>query len=118
MQLAIHSSEQIKTRVQSQAPATCLTLRLPQPTLQRFAFFRHDSYRTTVSIAEIKKLSLQEKLDFMEALWNDLRSYPDQVPMPQWQKDLLDTRRSSVEKGEDKLIDWDDVKASWDRRFP
>ncbi|MEK7674831.1 MAG: addiction module protein [Verrucomicrobiota bacterium] len=65
-----------------------------------------------MSSAEIRELPLAEKLQIMEAIWEDLRSHADQVLVPQWHKDLLDERRRAVEVGRDEVLDWDTVKDS------
>jgi Putative addiction module component len=41
-----------------------------------------------MSIAEVKHLPFAEKLQIMEAIWEDLRAYAEQVPVPQWHRDL------------------------------
>ena len=64
----------------------------------------------SMSIAEIKGLPLHEKLQLMEALWEDLRSNADAVLVPQWHKDILDARRKAVADGTEKVLDWDEVK--------
>ncbi len=55
---------------------------------------------------------MAEKLQIMEAIWEDLRSHADQVLVPQWHKDLLDERRRAVEAGREEVLDWDTVKDS------
>ena len=65
-----------------------------------------------MSIAEIKRLPLSEKLQIMEALWEDLRSNADAILVPDWQKDLLNARRRAVDQGQEQVLDWDDVKDS------
>jgi putative addiction module component (TIGR02574 family) len=65
-----------------------------------------------VSIGEIQQLSLSEKLQIMEAIWEDLRLHADQVAVPQWHKDLLDARRKAVDENREKILEWDEVKHS------
>jgi putative addiction module component (TIGR02574 family) len=65
-----------------------------------------------MNITEIRELPLHEKLQIIEALWEDLRSRAEAVPVPQWHKDLLDTRRKAIETGQEKILEWDDVKDS------
>ena len=48
----------------------------------------------------------------MEAIWEDLRSRADALPVPEWHKELLDARLKAVEDGSEKVLDWDDVKQS------
>lgn len=63
-----------------------------------------------MSTAEILQLPLREKLQIMEALWEDLRGRADRVDLSQNQKELLDTRRNRIATGEAKILDWDSVK--------
>jgi putative addiction module component (TIGR02574 family) len=65
-----------------------------------------------MSIAEVKQLPFAEKLQIMEAIWEDLRAEAERVLVPQWHKDLLDERRKAVEEGREELLDWDSIKDS------
>jgi putative addiction module component (TIGR02574 family) len=65
-----------------------------------------------MSIAEVKQLPFAEKLQIMEAIWEDLRAQAERVPVPQWHRDLLDERRKAVEEGREELLDWDSIKDS------
>jgi putative addiction module component (TIGR02574 family) len=65
-----------------------------------------------MSIAEVKQLPLSEKLQIMEAIWEDLRATAEQVPVPAWHKELLDERRKAVEEGREEVLDWDSIKDS------
>ena len=68
-----------------------------------------------MDIAEIQRLSLNEKLQLMEALWEDLRSKGGEIPVPDWHKELLDQRRKAVEAGQEEVLDWEQVKNSLGR---
>ena len=65
-----------------------------------------------VSIADIRQLPLTEKLQIMEAIWEDLRAQAEQVPVPAWHQELLDERRRAVEEGREEVLDWDSVKGT------
>ena len=60
-----------------------------------------------IKAEEIHQLPLHEKLQVMETLWDDIARQEENLPMPQWQKDLLDERERLIAKGEAKFIDWD-----------
>src|SRR5438309_11072961 len=62
-----------------------------------------------MSIAEIRRLSLAEKLQIMEGLWEDLRSRAEDIGVPKWHKEMLDARRKAVESGQEKVLEWDEV---------
>ncbi len=63
---------------------------------------------------EISHLSLREKLQIMQTIWEDLRGHVDRMEVPESHKAILDSRRSRVESGASKLLDWNDVKHSID----
>jgi len=46
----------------------------------------------------------------MEMLWDDLCRNDQQIPVADWQKELLDERRRQVEAGEAKFSDWESAK--------
>jgi len=72
-----------------------------------------------MSVAEVRQLPLAEKLQIMEAIWEELRARAEQVPVPAWHKELLDERRKAVEEGREEVFDWDAVKdSSGSRRNP
>ena len=61
---------------------------------------------------EVKALPVDQKLQLMEAIWEDFRDRFDQLDVPQQQRDLLDQRRARVRKGAAQLLDWDSVKGN------
>lgn len=56
----------------------------------------------------LDKMSLTEKLEVMEAIWADLSRTPDDVPVPQWHRDVLKTRRDTPAT----WLEWEQVKES------
>ncbi len=63
-----------------------------------------------MSIAEIRQLPLGEKLQIMEALWEELSREPDQIPSPDWHGDVLLERERRVQEGTESFIDWETAK--------
>ncbi len=62
------------------------------------------------ALEEIRQLSLHEKLQMMEALWEEIARKEEQVEIPQWHKDLLDERERLIQEGKAKFIDWETAK--------
>ena len=58
----------------------------------------------------IEKLSVAEKLELMERLWDDLSRRPEDVPSPQWHGDVLAERIAAVREGRTDFVTWDDAK--------
>ena len=59
---------------------------------------------------QIDQMTLEEKLRAMEALWEDLCRREEDVPVPQWHKDLLDERQRSIQQGKAQFRDWEAAK--------
>jgi len=55
-------------------------------------------------------MTLEEKLQAMEALWADLSRYPDTLESPSWHKDILRERQQRVVSGEANFMDWEQAK--------
>lgn len=58
----------------------------------------------------LQEMSFPEKLELLEALWDDLSRQPDKLQSPEWHKDVLDERRRCVESGEEIFSDWETAK--------
>jgi phosphoribosylanthranilate isomerase len=65
---------------------------------------------------EISQFSLREKLQIMQAIWEDLRGHVDQMVVPESHAEILDSRRKRVESGTSKLLDWNQVKHTIGKR--
>lgn len=66
---------------------------------------------TTLDIA---RLSPQERLDLIGALWDSLAA--DDVSLTPAQSDELARRMTTFEADVLKAIPWDDIEAEWDGR--
>ena len=64
----------------------------------------------------IPKLSVQEKLQAMEALWQSLSSKPEAIESPAWHEKELRARERDIESGKSKFIDWEKAKTDIRRR--
>lgn len=58
----------------------------------------------------IDTMTIEEKLEAMEALWNDLRRHDDAIYVHEWQKQVLDERERLVDEGKAEFIDWEQAK--------
>ncbi len=61
---------------------------------------------------DIKTLPTSQKLQIMEAIWEDLREQFEHSELPAHSKALLDQRRARVRDGSAHLLDWDSVKST------
>jgi hypothetical protein len=61
-------------------------------------------------------MTVEEKLQTMEALWESLSSNPGAVESPAWHEEELREREEKIASGESRFINWEDAKADIHRR--
>ena len=59
---------------------------------------------------EIEKMTLEEKLRAMEALWTDLSRNEENIPSPPWHEQVLKEREEEVKSGQAKFESWEHAK--------
>jgi Putative addiction module component len=59
----------------------------------------------------LSEMTREEKLQAMEALWDDLSRDPDTLESPAWHEDVLRERDEQVAAGEAEFVDWEQAKA-------
>jgi len=59
---------------------------------------------------QLNKMSVEEKLQTMEAIWDDLCSSVEGVLSPNWHGEILKDRETALANGEDSFVDWEDAK--------
>ena len=55
-------------------------------------------------------MTISDKLQMMETIWNNLIQVSQAMPSPAWHRDVLAARMERVNKGESTYSDWSDVK--------
>ncbi|MCF6159515.1 MAG: acyl-protein synthetase [wastewater metagenome] len=58
----------------------------------------------------LEKMSVEEKIRTMEAIWDDLCRKADSISSPSWHEDVLVEREERIEKGEEEFADWGSAK--------
>lgn len=64
---------------------------------------------------DVRGLPIEDKIQIMEAIWEDFRGRFERSEISPRQKELLDRRRARVREGTARLLDWDSVKGSLGR---
>ena len=65
----------------------------------------------------LEKMSRQEKWEAMESLWEDLRhDFEQDAEVSQEIRDMLDARYAAYERGEVRLLEWDEAMALLQQR--
>ena len=61
-------------------------------------------------LEELEKLSVAERLQIVEDLWDGIARSNADIPVPQWQKDELERRKQKYLKNPGSVQSWDAVK--------
>lgn len=56
---------------------------------------------------EVKTLPMNQRIQIMEAIWEDLRDRFERSDLSPGVKDLLDQRRVRARDGSARILDWD-----------
>lgn len=59
----------------------------------------------------LSEMTVSEKLEVMEALWQDLSRNADALESPGWHKTVLEEREKRIQSSEARFIDWEQAKA-------
>ncbi|MEN6337418.1 MAG: addiction module protein [Phycisphaerales bacterium] len=66
---------------------------------------------------EISRLSREEKLKVMEAIWEDLSREAEQVESPEWHREVLEETERRFQSGQEGVVDWQEAKKELRKRF-
>ena len=70
-----------------------------------------------VSVIQIEKMSREEKLQAMEALWADLSKTDGDVESPAWHQTALKESEARFAAGQERIMDWEIAKRELRKRF-
>lgn len=62
---------------------------------------------------EIKKMSIIERFQVMEALWDSLLYEESEIESPEWHQDILIERKKKIENGKSEFISLEELKAGY-----
>ncbi len=64
----------------------------------------------------LSQMSHPEKLELLEALWDDLTRKQEEFDSPAWHEEVLNECRRRAETGAEKFTDWEVAKEDIRRR--
>ena len=71
-----------------------------------------DKRRHWIKITELRKMSISERLQGMEVLWDSLLYENDAVQTPEWHEKILQQRKAKIANGCATFISLADLKKS------
>lgn len=60
--------------------------------------------------SELKNLSVGERIEAMEALWNTFVYEATPLQSPEWHKLVLERRKARIDRGEARFMSLDELK--------
>jgi putative addiction module component (TIGR02574 family) len=57
-----------------------------------------------------EKLSPEEKLEYVQALWDRVSEHPEDVPVPEWHRKVVAERLAVLRRGEISSRPWSEVR--------
>jgi putative addiction module component (TIGR02574 family) len=82
-------------------------------TLNHSSFDHSRSSGTAMSISadEIQRLSVAERLDLIQTIWESIADTPESLPLTDAQRAELDRRLERHARGESRTSSWSEVRA-------
>jgi len=62
------------------------------------------------NIKILEKMTTEEKIQIMEAIWDDLSKRAESIPSPSWHNHILLERENGIKNGDEELVDWESAK--------
>ena len=62
-------------------------------------------------------LSVDEKIDYLQSLWDRIAATPEAIPVPDWHREIIDQRLEDLEADPDAGDGWDAVKGRLQKKF-
>ncbi|MBI3278530.1 MAG: addiction module protein [Acidobacteria bacterium] len=58
----------------------------------------------------LDQLWADEKLEYIQALWNHFSAHPEEVPVPDWHRQVVAERLAAHRRGEMTSRPWTDIR--------
>ena len=55
-------------------------------------------------------LPVEDQIDYVQSLWDRIAAKPDQVPVPEWHRQVLDKRLAAHEANPEVARSWEEVR--------
>lgn len=56
-----------------------------------------------------EEMSIDEKIEYVQSLWDLISADAATVPVPAWQKEILEERLAELEANPDSVVPWEEV---------
>lgn len=64
-----------------------------------------------IESSELEKMSVTERLQAMDQLWDSLNRCGEEIPSPDWHQDVLADRKARAQRGDAKFLTLDQLRS-------
>jgi len=64
-----------------------------------------------IDASQIEKMSVSERLQAMDQLWDSLNRSDEEIPSPDWHQEILADRKARAQRGEAKFLTLDQLRS-------
>ena len=64
-----------------------------------------------IESSEIERMSVTERLQVMDQLWDSLNRSGEEIPSPDWHQEILAHRKARAQRGEAKFLTLDQLRS-------
>jgi len=64
----------------------------------------------TLPPAGFDDLAIEEKIDYVNSLWDRIAAEPAEIPVPDWHRRIVEERLARDEAHPEEGVPWEDVK--------
>ncbi len=61
-------------------------------------------------VLPLDEMTISDKINAMEQIWDDLCRNPENVPSPNWHRDILQAREGRAKQGSSRFTNWTEAK--------
>jgi putative addiction module component (TIGR02574 family) len=71
---------------------------------------------TTLGALGVDRMTVSERLQLLEAIWDSIPDAPEDLEMPEWQRDELTRRLAAADADPSDGIPWEELKTRLEGR--
>jgi putative addiction module component (TIGR02574 family) len=57
-----------------------------------------------------EELSVEEQIDYIQSLWERIAAHPEDIPVPDWHRKIIEERLADLDENPDAGIPWEEVR--------
>jgi putative addiction module component (TIGR02574 family) len=63
------------------------------------------------------ELSAEDKIDYVQSLWDRIAASPEEVPVPEWHKQIISERLAAYRANPNEGRTWEQVRTDLEQRL-